>query len=411
MTLSREDREGLLEKIDLLVAKNYYDPSYGGNNWKGIITAYRDEIGDAESDEVFADSIATMLSQLRSNDLGLLGPSTKIQPRSSINASFRALVTDSDGPRWVFQDVLSGGVAEQAGVRPGDSLIAVAGDHTRPPVSPAFPMHKSVPITISRAGTHQEIELKLSIPKPKYRSNPYSEPNSVTAHLRSKDVGILRVGLFPGFVGLDFAKQVSRSFAATLASIQRLLIDLRGVPGGGIGGLRIMSYLAPSRVPIGYSVDRLMLERGYEKERLPRFNHIPKFKVGLALPALRLGNKRSVALETEGLGPQPFHGRVVLLCNEHSSGAAEMVAQFAKENQLATIVGTHTPGQLTARTGFSIGHGYQLVIPVAAYRSWHGQQIEGNGIEPDVEIPWSYQAALEQRDSQLEKALEVLEML
>ena len=48
MTLSREDREGLLEKIDLLVAKNYYDPSYGGNNWKGIITAYRDEIGDAD---------------------------------------------------------------------------------------------------------------------------------------------------------------------------------------------------------------------------------------------------------------------------------------------------------------------------------------------------------------------------
>ena len=83
-----------------------------------------------------------------------------------------------------------------------------------------------------------------------------------------------------------------------------------------------MSYLAPSRIPIGYS-DRPMLERGYEKERLPRFNHIPRFKGGLALPALRLGNKRSVALETECLEPQPFHGRVVLLCNEHSSGAAE----------------------------------------------------------------------------------------
>jgi hypothetical protein len=58
---------------------------------------------------------------------------------------------------------------------------------------------------------------------------------------------------------------------------------------------------------------------------------------------LSLRNNRSVALETEGLGPQPFHGRVVLLCNEHSSGTAKMVAQFAKENQVATIVGTHTP--------------------------------------------------------------------
>lgn len=290
-------------------------------------------------------------------------------------------------------------------------VIVATAVWSREHLTPSQSKTADVPITISRAGTHQELELKLSIPKPKYSSNPYSEPNSVTAHLRSNNLGILKVGLFPAFVGVDFANQVSRSLAATLASIQRLLIDLRGVPGGGIGGLRIMSHLAPSRVPIGYSVDRLMLERGYEKERLPRFNHIPRFKWGLALPALRLGNKRSVALETEGLGPQPFHGRVVLLCNEHSSGAAEMVAQFAKENQLATIVGTHTRGQLTARTGFSIGHGYQLVIPVAAYRSWHGQQIEGNGIEPDVEIPWSYEAALEQRDSQLEKALEVLERL
>ena len=411
MSLTRPDRQALLAKIDEIVATKYYDPSYGGNDWKLIVSSYRDQIVDAETTEEFARAVTAMLAQLSSAELGLLSTSTKIQSRSSINASFRAVMTGPDGARWVFQDVLAGGVAAHAGVRPGDSLLSIAGIGTRPPEPPAFPMNERVPITISRGGTRQDFELNLSIQKPKYRSNPYSEPNGVTAALHNKDVGILRVGLFPGFLGIDFANEVSRHFARTLASITRLLIDLRGNPGGGIGGLRIMSHLVPSRVPVGFSVDRPTIERGYEKERLPRFNHIPRFKWELPLLALRFYNKKSVVLETEGLGRRPFHGRVVVLCNEHSTGAAEMLAQFAKENHVATIVGTRTPGHLISRSAFPIGHGYQLVVPVAAYKSWQGTQIEGNGIEPDVPTPWSYEAALEQRDPQLEQALQVLETL
>jgi carboxyl-terminal processing protease len=172
-----------------------------------------------------------------------------------------------------------------------------------------------------------------------------------------------------------------------------------------------MSHLTPSRVPIGYSIDRPTAERGYEKEQLPRFHHIPRFKWELPLLAFRFYNKKSVVLETEGLGRQPFHGRVVVLCNEHSTGAAEMLAQFAKENHLATIVGARTRGHLISRSAFPIGHGYQLVVPVAAYKSWQGMQIEGNGVEPDFPSPWSYEDAIEQKDSQLQEALQVLEQL
>jgi hypothetical protein len=50
----------------------------------------------------------------------------------------------------------------------------------------------------------------------------------------------------------------------------------------------------------------------------------------VAIPCLCFYNKRSVFLDTEGLVSQPFHERVVVLCNEHSTGAAEMLAQFAK---------------------------------------------------------------------------------
>ena len=122
MSLTRPDRQALLAKIDEIGATKYYDPSYGGNDWKLIVSSYRDQILDVETTEEFERAVTAMLAQLPSAELGLLSPSTKIQSRSSINASFRAVMTGPDGARWVFQDVLAGGVAAHAGVRPGDAL-------------------------------------------------------------------------------------------------------------------------------------------------------------------------------------------------------------------------------------------------------------------------------------------------
>ena len=98
----------------------------------------------------------------------------------------------------------------------------------------------------------------------------------------------------------------------------------------------------------------------------------------------------------------------MILVNEHSTGAAEMLAQFAQENHLATVVGNRTAGRLVSRSGVKIGHEYTLVLPVAAYTSWNGVRIEGKGITPDIPVDWSYEAALEGHDAQLQTALTTL---
>jgi C-terminal processing protease CtpA/Prc len=50
---------------------------------------------------------------------------------------------------------------------------------------------------------------------------------------------------------------------------------------------------------------------------------------------------------SEGLGRQPFHGRIVVLIKEHTHSAAEMVTSFAKQNRLATLAGTRTAGEVS----------------------------------------------------------------
>jgi C-terminal processing protease CtpA/Prc len=76
--------------------------------------------------------------------------------------------------------------------------------------------------------------------------------------------------------------------------------------------------------------------------------------------------------------------------NEHTTCAAEMVALFAQERGLATIVGMPTPGRLVSHRGFKVGHGFTLVVPTGAYVSWIGTRLDGTGIVPTERVDWSY---------------------
>lgn len=191
-----------------------------------------------------------------------------------------------------------------------------------------------------------------------------------------------------------------------------LIVDLRGNTGGGIGGLRLMSYLTPGRKEVGYSLTRSRKEKGYDKEKLPRFGHIPSHKPTLLWLALRYGFiDKSILVVTEGLGSQRFHGRVVVLVNEHTSSAGEMVAAFAEENQLATIVGSKTPGRLLSGRTFRVGSGYILGLPVAAYLTWQGTIIEGKGVTPQIPVELSANKLMAGEDTQMERALALMKDL
>ena len=127
--------------------------------------------------------------------------------------------------------------------------------------------------------------------------------------------------MFPGAIGIDVAKDIDCGIAA-LGGCSRLIVDLRGNTGGGIGGLRLMSYLTPGKLEVGYSLTRKRRERGYRREELTRFERIPSHKATLIWLAARYAFvEKSILVVTEGLGQRRFHGRVVLLVNEHTARA------------------------------------------------------------------------------------------
>jgi C-terminal processing protease CtpA/Prc len=272
-----------------------------------------------------------------------------------------------------------------------------------------FPMGIQVELALRRGD--DDIVLRVTIPQPRSRKQPYSEPKAVAWARMENGVGYLKVTILPGQLGLDVSRAIDAA-VAELNSCVRLVLDLRGHLGGGLGVLRLMSHLTPGKLPIGYTITRRRAESGYDKWKLPTLDrlptHLPNF-LGVASMALKyVGRDPSVLLVSEGLGAKKWHGRIVILVNEHTVSAGEMVAAFATENHLATLVGTETAGRLIPGSGFKVGQGYMLIMPKAQYITWQGHRFEGAGVKPDVEVPWSPEAFSIGKDNQLESAVRIV---
>lgn len=407
MTLTERQRGDLLKKIDRLVETKFYDPTFRGCNWRSIVENHRSKVLSASDHDEFEVAVNEMLRQLGSSGLGLISSQTRIAPKNSISATFRAEETEF-GNRWVFQDVHLGGPAATAGVKPADILLRIGNHEILSSEKPVFAMGQTHEVLIERAG--QRMLVSISAPEAKHKENPCALPQAVRVEMTS-GIPVIRTPIFPGKLGIDFARELSNAFDKYVNGADRLVVDLRGNPGGGVGCLRLMSLLTSGKKPVGFSVDRKTAEQGFDKAQLPRFDRIPRSKLEVPLLALRFARKKSVLLVTEGLGARAFQGRVVLVVNEHTTCASEMVALFAREEANATIVGTATPGRLVSHTGFKIGHGFTLAVPVAAYLSWAGTRLDGNGITPEVVVDWSYSDARNGVDNQLASAINVARAL
>jgi len=119
--------------------------------------------------------------------------------------------------------------------------------------------------------------------------------------------------------------------------------------------------------------------------------------------------KKPIVLETEGLGPKPFHGRIVLLVSRHTASAAEMIVAFARENKLASIVGEKTAGRLLSATSVKVGNGFRLALPTGAYHTWKGALLEGTPIDPDQAVEFDWRSRRGGRDLQVECAIETFQ--
>ena len=409
--LTEKDRHTILENILAALRKRFYAPEKLNADWQAAVERHRPIIEGAITPDAFEQATSDLLAELHTSHLGFFhGTARRASSRAALSANYLADETPY-GKRWIFQDVHAGGAAAIAGIEPGNILLRVDGREIVPPEHPVFPMGKQTTVEFV-ANDDQTKAVSVDVARPKGKKLHFIEPTLVEARRLGDGLGYLKIAMFPGLVGVVVANQISRAVAG-LGDIGCLIIDLRGNTGGGIAALRVMSFLTPDRVPVGFALDRgrSSANLATEKLRFPRFSQIPPTPRNLWLLGLRYApamlSKKPIVLETEGLGPMPFHGRMTLLVDRHTASAAEMIVAFARENDLATIIGEKTAGRLLSATSVKVGKGFRMALPTGAYYTWKGSILEATPIAPDhmTDFDWQDRRSLG-RDRQLDHAIE-----
>ena len=152
--------------------------------------------------------------------------------------------------------------------------------------------------------------------------------------------------------------------------MQRLIIDLRGNPGGLLSAVcDTLRQILPEGL-IVYTEDKQ-------------------------------GDREEYTCD----GETPLDIPLVVLVNENSASAAEIFTGAVKDYGIGAIVGQQTFGKGIVQDFYGLPDGSVVKLTVAHYYTPNGNDIHGVGIAPDVTVE---QPEDSETDVQLQKALEVL---
>ena len=281
--------------------------------------------------------------------------------------------TTQDG-EVVISRVMEGQPAQQAGLQEGDVIIGVDGEDMR------GKMISDVAAKIrGKAGTEVTIEV---LRKSTGETLKMTMQRAVVV-MESVDSRMINGKI--GYISISgFKENTYDQFKTALDALQKdgmkgLVLDLRDNPGG----------LVKSVYQIG-------------EELLPE---------GTMVYTLDKKEKRD-DLKCDGTY---LDIPLVVLVNENSASASEILAGAVKDTDRGTLVGMQTFGKGLVQRLFTLPDGSGLNVTIQKYYTPKGTSIHGIGIEPDevVQLGEKYLATAltdipEDEDAQLQKALEVL---
>lgn len=282
------------------------------------------------------------------------------------------MVADEESDRVLVYYPIPGSPAEKAGIKSGDLIISVddveytAKDFDRIASFIKGKAGTKVKLIIEREG--QRIPYELI--REKITTNP------ITAKMLEGNIGYLKVPSFDEDTAKSFKEKVQE---LQNQGAQKLIIDLRN-NGGGI-------------VDEAVDIADMLLEKG--KTIISTVNNKDKKTVTYSK------NDPTITMP------------VIVLVNENSASASEILACSLQDNERAKLVGTKTYGKGIIQTLLSLTDGSGLKITTEQYYTPKETSIHKEGIKPDEEVKLpdtvkSIYSLEENEDTQLKKAIEML---
>jgi carboxyl-terminal processing protease len=285
---------------------------------------------------------------------------------------------------------IEGSPAFRAGLKSGDLITKI--DDT-------FVKGLTVDQAVKRMRGEPNTKVQLTVfRKTESRSFPVTivreeiRVQSVRSKVLEPGYAWLRVSQFQDRTVDDFAKKLEEIYKQE-PNLKGLVLDLRNDPGGLLeGAVAISAAFLPSDVIVvstnGQIADSKQTFRAAPADYLRRGGSDPLRKLPDAIKRVPL----------------------IVLVNEGSASASEIVAGALQDHKRATVMGAQTFGKGSVQTVRQLGPDTALKITTARYYTPSGASIQAKGIVPDLMIDETAEgnlfAALRPREADLEKHLQ-----
>ncbi len=191
---------------------------------------------------------------------------------------------------------------------------------------------------------------------------------SVKAKLIQEDYGYLRVTQFQERTGEDVAKSINKLFAENKKPLNGLILDMRNNPGGLLNAaVAVSAAFIPEGELVVYTEGRAKDSKMHLTAIPENFIRDPK------------GNNY-----ISKLPPEIKKTPMVVLVNNGSASASEIVAGALQDHKRALIVGTKSFGKGSVQSILPMNNGTAIKLTTARYFTPKGRSIQAKGIDPDI---------------------------
>lgn len=372
----------VFDEVWRIVDRDFYDPHFNGADWQALRDKYRPQAEAAKDADAQAVVIDRMLAELHASHTARYRPTDPAYYQladifaGSLRRQLRQIFPDGvqypgigiftkriDGKDFV-SGIVAGLPADKSGLRVGDEILAVDGKPFEAVNSFNGKTGKQVAITIRRqaGGPAQEIMLTPVMIKPAQAFLDAMEDGARIIDAGGKKIGYIRIWSYAGNRYQDMLEE--QLAIGRLKDADALIWDLRDGWGGAQPRyLDIFDNLGPTMT---------LTERD--------------------------GDSSPVNVK--------WRKPVALLINEGSRSGKEVLAYGFKKYRVGEVIGSRTAGALLAGRAFLLNDDSLLLLAVADV-AVDGERLEGRGVTPTIEIPFSLPYA-DGQDPQLDKAVEIL---
>ena len=339
---------------------------------------------DIKDQELFYGAIRGMVASLHDPYTVYFEPKAAEEFNKELEGKFEGIGAEIGikQDRLTIIAPLPGSPAEQAGLLPGDKILSIdAFDTTNIFVDEAVDRIRgtkgtTVTLTIFRKGDSATMEKSIRRDEIVVNTISWKFVGS------KKDLAYLRVYSFDQDTANDFRDAVTKILRQ---SPKGLIVDLRANPGGFLDvAVKMASFWIAPQATAG-----------------------PGLKPGVIVQE-RFSDGRVQYYQAEGR-PKFDKIKTIVLVNEGSASASEILAGALQDYGLGVTVGEKTFGKGSVQDYSPLPDGSALKITVAEWLTPKGISINEAGINPQVEVKMISDDVNQDRDPQLDKAIQLLE--